>query len=161
MTQLYKIANEYAELANNDDFEPEMIADTIEGIEGEFSQKLEQLIAVMKNNDGLAEMLKVEAKNLTDRAKKLSNKNDSIKQYIISSMNTMEKSKFNAGIHSLTVRKASKVLKVDNIDSLPPQFVEYETTAKALTSELKNRLKAGEKIEGARLEDGKQGLTIK
>lgn len=62
MTALYKIANEYAELANDENFTPEMIADTIEGIEGELTDKLEQLLAIMKNNSGMADILKAEAR---------------------------------------------------------------------------------------------------
>ena len=38
MSKLYEIANEYAKLMDSD-LEPEMIADTIEGMEGEFTDE--------------------------------------------------------------------------------------------------------------------------
>lgn len=47
MSKLYEIANEYAKLMDSD-LEPEMIADTIEGMEGEFTDKIEQLLSVIK-----------------------------------------------------------------------------------------------------------------
>lgn len=49
MSKLYEIANEYAKLMDSD-LEPEMIADTIEGMEGEFTDKIEQLLSVIKMN---------------------------------------------------------------------------------------------------------------
>ncbi|EMQ3385133.1 siphovirus Gp157 family protein, partial [Escherichia coli O3:H7] len=54
MSKLYEIANEYAKLMDSD-LEPEMIADTIEGMEGEFTDKIEQLLAIIKNESGYAE----------------------------------------------------------------------------------------------------------
>lgn len=98
---------------------------------------------------------------MNDRAKALSNKNDGIKQYIISSMNTMEKSKLNAGVHTLTVRKATQVIKIDDVALLPPEYVDIDTVFKPMTNEIKAQLKAGHEITGAHLELGKQGLTVK
>ena len=49
VSKLYEIANEYAKLMDSD-LEPEMIADTIEGMEGEFTDKIEQLLAIIKMN---------------------------------------------------------------------------------------------------------------
>ncbi|MEL7307079.1 MAG: siphovirus Gp157 family protein [Pseudomonadota bacterium] len=160
MTALYEIANEYAKLAN-EDMDPEMIADTLEGIEGEFTDKIEQVLAVAKNELALAEMLKAEAKNLADRAKACQNRAENIKQYIIASMSTMEKTKLNAGIHTITVRKPVQSVHIDDVDSLPPEFVEYETTAKADKNLIKEKLKLGEEVNGASLVLGKPTLLIK
>lgn len=160
MTALYEIANEYAKLAN-EDMDPEMIADTLEGIEGEFTDKIEQVLAVAKNELALAEMLKTEAKNLTDRAKACQNRAENIKQYIIASMSTMDKTKLNAGIHTITVRKPVQSVQIDDVDSLPPEFVEYQTTAKPDKNLIKEKLKLGEEISGASLVLGKPSLLIK
>lgn len=160
MTALYEIANDYAKLAN-EDLEPEMIKDTLDGIEGEFTDKLEQILAIIKNNNGLAEMLKAEAKNLNDRAKALEAKSENLKQYIISSMATMEKSKMNAGIHTITVRKPVPSVQIDDVDSLPAEFVEYQTTVKPDKNLIKEKLKLGQEISGASLVLGKPSLLIK
>lgn len=160
MTALYEIANEYAKLSN-EDMDPEMIADTLEGIEGEFTDKMEQVLAVVKNELAMAEMLKVESKSLAERAKACENRANNIKQYIISSMKTMDKSKLNAGIHTLTVRKAVASVQIDDADSLPVDFVDYVTTVKPNKNLIKEKLKLGETIEGASLVLGKPSLTIK
>ena len=48
MTALYQIANDFARLADSG-MEPEMIADTLDGIEWELEAKVEQILAVCKN----------------------------------------------------------------------------------------------------------------
>lgn len=160
MTALYEIANDYAKLAN-EDMDPEMIADTLEGIEGEFTDKMEQVLAVVKNELALANMLKAEAKNLQERAKACENRAENIKQYIISSMATMDKPKLNAGIHTLTVRKPVTSVKIDDADSLPADYIDYVTTVKPNKNLIKEKLKLGESIEGASLVLGKPSLIIK
>ncbi len=158
--QLYKIANDYAQLMA-EDFEPDMIADTVEAIEGEISDKIEQLLAITKNKAALAEALKKEADALNERAKSLLKHNENIKQYIIQSMTTMEKKRFNAGIHTLTVRAPSVSVKIDDVSLIPPEYVEYVTEMKPDKNAIKQQLKSGAEIEGAHLELGKPALIIK
>ena len=160
MAALYEIANDYSAL-QNEDMDAEMIADTLEGIEGEFTDKVEQIIALIKNNSALEEMLKSEAKSLTERARALSNKNANLKAYIAQSMSTMDKKKLNAGIHTITVRAGVKTAQIDDVNALPVEFVEYKTETVPDKKAILARLKAGETVEGATLATGKQSLIIK
>ncbi|MBW9380651.1 hypothetical protein FHB81_25465, partial [Escherichia coli] len=130
MSKLYEIANEYAKLMDSD-LEPEMIADTIEGMEGEFTDKIEQLLSVIKNESGYAERLKEEAKSLNERAAVIQNKIDSIMAYIASSLEMVGKKKIRAGIHQVTIRKPSETVEIIDSSALPPEYVEFETTIKA------------------------------
>lgn len=160
MGKLYEIANDYAKLMS-EDMDPEMIADTIEGIEGEFEDKLEQMLGLIKNEKAYSEALKAESKALADRSKATENRVTKIQQYIIKCMQTMEKSKLTAGVHSLTVRKPSVSVFIDDADKLPVDLVEYETTVKPDKNAIKIKLKAGEEIPGAHLKTGKPSLLIK
>ena len=155
MSKLYEIANEYAKLMDSD-LEPEMIADTIEGMEGEFTDKIEQLLSVIKNESGYAERLKEEAKSLNERAAVIQNKIDSIKSYIASSLEMVGKKKIRAGIHQVTIRKPSETVEIIDSSALPPEYVEFETTIKADKLAIKHQLKAGINIPGAQLKVGKQ-----
>lgn len=160
MSALYEIANDYAALSN-EDMDAEMIADTLEGIEGEFTDKAEQILAIIKNNSALEEALKAEAKSLTERAKALANKNENLKAYIASSMATMDKKKLNAGIHTITVRAGVKSAQIDDVSKLPSTYVEYKTETVPDKRAILAALKAGDEIEGATLKTGKQSLIIK
>lgn len=52
MSKLYDIANDYAKLMDSG-LEPDMIADTIEGIDGELVDKVEQLLAICKTSSSM------------------------------------------------------------------------------------------------------------
>lgn len=90
MSKLYEIASEYAKLLDSD-LEPEMIADTVEGMEGELVDKIEQLLSICKNETGYARRLRDEAKSLTDRACAIENKIESIYACIATSLDMLGK----------------------------------------------------------------------
>lgn len=161
MTKLYEIANQYAELSNSDEFTPDMIADTLEAIDGEFEDKAGQLLAIIKNSLAEAEMLKSESRRLSERAAKSINIANNIKSYLAESMHTMEKKKISSGVHTLTLRKGSQSVKINNPDMVPSEFVEYETSVKVNKNLIKEKLKLGQKVEGASLETGKPSIIIK
>lgn len=160
MTKLYEIANDYAALMA-EGLDPEMIADTIEGMEGEIEDKIENILAIIKNKKALSEALKNESKNLADRAKAELSAVDRMKSYISVELEKMGKKSFKAGIHSLTVRKGVQSVVIDNADDLPTDYVEYVTTTKADKNRIKLELKAGNEVPGAHLETGKSSLIIK
>jgi len=160
MAALYKIANSFASLMN-EDLDPELIIDTVEGIEGEFSDKVESLLAIIKNKTSDAKALKAESDNLSARAKAVNNQIEGIKQYIAHSLKTMDKKKITAGLHTVTIRKPVPVLKIADASKLPIELVDIDTVFKPKTADIKNLLKSGEKIEGATLEDGKESILIK
>ncbi len=158
--KLYEIANDYAALSNSD-MDAETIADTLEGIQGTFEDKAEQVMAVIKNEQALEDALKAEAKALTARATSSANKVKHLKAYLASSINTMELKSVTAGVHKLSTRKGSQSVEIVDVDSLPVEFVEYVTTTKADKNLIKEKLKLGETVEGAKLVTGKPTLMIK
>nr|DAU39642.1 MAG TPA: resistance protein [Caudoviricetes sp.] len=143
------------------DFEADEIADTLEGMEGELTDKIEQLLAICKNETGYAERLKEEAKALNERAAVINNKVDNIMTYIANSLAMMGKKKIRAGIHQVTVRAPVESVEITDEGSLPPEYVEYVTTVKADKLAIKHQLKAGNAIPGASLKLGKPTLLIK
>lgn len=160
MEPLYKIAGAYADLMT-EGFDLEMIADTLEGIEGEFESKVEQLLSVIKNKQYHSAMLKAESDKLAERSKHADNEVERIKAYISECMGKLEKKTINAGLHSITVRTGSKSIEVENADLIPDEFVTYDTVSKIDKNEIKKRLSAGESIAGVTLKTGKSSLIIK
>lgn len=160
MSKLYEIANDYAKLMDSD-FEPEQIADTLEGMEGELTDKIEQLLAICKNESSYAERLKEEAKALNERAAVIQNKIENIQSYIASSLEIIGKKKIRAGLHQVTIREPSECVEITDASALPPEYVEFETIIKADKLAIKHQLKAGKTIAGAQLKLGKPSLIIK
>ncbi|WP_368928395.1 siphovirus Gp157 family protein [Mixta calida] len=160
MTKLYEVANEYARLLDSD-MAPEDIADTVEGMEGELTDKIAQLLAICKNEQVYAEALKEESKALAERARATESKIASIKAYIATSLKTAGKKSVRAGIHQVTVRVPSKSVEITDVGLLPPEYVEYETTIKPDAMAIKHQLEAGIDIPGAKIKIGKPSLLIR
>ena len=160
MSKLYEIANDYAKLLD-EDLEPELIADTLEGMEGELKDKIEQLLAICKNETGYAERLKEEAKSLNERAAATQNRVERIQEYISLALSTAGLKKIRAGIHQVTIRSPAESVEIVDSGALPAKFVEYETTIKPDKLAIKHELKAGHQIPGAQLKIGKPSLLIK
>ncbi|EPB7497017.1 siphovirus Gp157 family protein [Klebsiella aerogenes] len=160
MSKLYEIANDYAKLMD-ESLDPELISDTLEGMEGELADKIEQLLAICKNETGYAERLKEEARSLNDRASSILNKVENIQSYIANSLITAGKKKLRAGLHQVTIRSPSESVEILDSSSIPAEFVEFETTIKADKLAIKHQLKAGISIPGVQLKIGKPSLIIK
>lgn len=160
MTALYQIANDFAKLTDSD-MPPEMIADTLDGIEWELEAKVEQILAVCKNELADAEALKEEARRLIDRAKASENRVVSLKEYVARSLEAAGKKSMKAGLHQVTVRAPSKSVEITDVNAIPPDFVEYETTIKPDKLAIKHKIEAGIDIPGAQLKVGKPSLIIK
>ncbi len=170
---LYEIADEYRaafrDLSEMDGMTPEIIADSLAGIKGEFEDKAEAVYMAMRNIeqqadeiDGLAKPFKDEAERLTDKAKSLRNRAEWLKDYLLVQMTGMKAKKIERPVVTITrVSGRDKVI-VDDADLLPDDFVVIETTvkpdAKKLLSELK---KDGCEIKGAHLEKTKDSMRFK
>lgn len=160
MTKLYEIANDFARLTDSG-MEPEMIADTLDAIEWEFESKVEQILAICKNELSDAEALMEESKNLAERAKSAKNRVESLKEYIARSLDAAGKKSLRAGVHQVTVRAPSKSVEITDESALPSQYVEYETTIKPDKLAIRQQIEAGIDIPGAQIKLGKPSLIIK
>ena len=161
MTKLYEVANDYAKLSNDDSFTQEEIQDTLDAIEGEFGDKVGNVLALIKNTQSDIEALKSESDSLLRRARIASNKVDNLKQYIVSSMESAGLKELSAGVQSVTVRAPSKKVNIVDVDKLPIELKEFETVIKPMTMEIKHLINSGQEVPGAEIVTGKPSLLIK
>ncbi|MFP1727986.1 siphovirus Gp157 family protein [Lonsdalea quercina] len=160
MTALYEIANDFAKLTNSD-MDPEMIADTLEGIEWAMEAKVEQILAICKNELAYVDALKDESRSLSERAKATESRVAKMKEYVASSLEAAGKKSLKAGVHQVTVIAPSKSVKITDESALPSEFVDYVTLIKADKLAIKKQLEAGIDVPGAHISLGKPSLIIK
>lgn len=160
MTQLYKLADDFARLAD-DDLPPEMIADTLEGMQGVFEDKLEGMLQLIKNDQAYSAALREEEKRLAERRKVADNRVDRLKEYIALCMEKGGLKKVRAGLQEVSTRKGVNSVVVSDAELLPDDLVDFKTETVPIKSEIKKRLDAGEEIKGAKLQMGKPSLIIK
>lgn len=158
--QLYKLTDEMLELQDIG-MNPEDIADTIEGMELEFNDKIEQTLSLIKNMEAEAVAFKAEAKRLSDIASSKLKSVDKIKEYIKGEMVRLEKVKVSTGVHSLTIRKPVKKLSIVNDSKIPPEWFDVKVVQSPKKKEMLAALKGGQEIEGVEIVMGESSLIIK
>lgn len=82
---LYALADEYLEglaILGDADVPPEVVFDTLEGMQGELSDKIDAVLAYAANLQAMAEARKAEADRLAKSAKTLASKVDNLHTYV-------------------------------------------------------------------------------
>lgn len=165
MSSIYEIQGRFLtilDMLESSDLDPQMLADTMEGIEGELEVKCQNYAMVLKNLEGDVEALENEIRRLTSRKKTLENNIKRMKEAVRDVMVATGKTKFKTDLFSFSVQNnpASVVLDTEDLDTLPDEFirVKKEVDKAAIKEAL---LQGDEKLSGyAHIEQG-QSLRIR
>lgn len=154
------------ELASSDDLEDEQVfKDTLEGIEGEIGLKADSYKYALDQLDGQAEKCKEMAKYLNDKAKRIKDNEDRIKQVIMKVIEEMPADKkgkkcIQGEAFKFTIAKngGKQPLKIDT-DNVPDDFVKiiYEPD----TDKIRKTLEAGKPLPFAHLEERGVHLNVR
>lgn len=145
---------ELYELADEQELD---VTDTLDLIEGEYTEKVENYAIFIKQLQSDADALKEEIDRLTARYKTLNNNIDRLKTNLMESMIASGKDKVKTLLFNVSVRGYESVV-VDDPTAIPEEFLKYsEPTVNKV--ELKKALKNGE-VNGAHLES-KPGISIR
>lgn len=139
--------------AEGGDLTPEMIADTLEGIEGMLEDKFDATMKVIRDFDVRAEACKKEAARISERKKHWERQAIVLKSYLLQCLQASNRTTFKTTLNTFTARKGSVSLKIDNVDLLPDEYVESHTEIITTTKndELKKALlELDARIEAAR-----------
>ena len=128
-------------------------ADALDSLELERDTKIENIALWIKNLKAEAEAVKKQKEAFYSREKALTNKAERLKEYLA---NNLRGEKFKTERVVLSWRKSQAVEVDDNFSD--ERFIKYEP--KISKSEIKDALKSGEIIEGARLVEN-NSLQIK
>ena len=138
--------------------DPQVLADTMEGIEGEFEIKADNYARVKASLEGTVEAIKTEEKRLAGRRKAIENNISNLIKNLQTAMIATGKTKFKTDFYSFGVQNNPPSVVVDaDIEAIPEDYIkikkEIDKTA------IKDALKKGETFDFAHLEVT-QGLRI-
>jgi hypothetical protein len=160
--KLYEIKDQYLELLRkieNDEIPEDCIADTLEGVEGEFQDKADNIACLIKQLEAEGDAINAEVDSLKARATQKQVKADRLKEYLFNTFKTLGKDKIETARNVLQVKKnPASVSLVEGFDNIA-----YMTTKTIVAPDkelIKRLLKDGVEIDGARLET-KERLVIK
>jgi len=162
---LYTIADQYLidmQKLQEMEIDEQTFADTLEGLSGELEIKATNVAMFIRNLEASADAIKVAEKAMADRRKLIESKANRLKEYLLENMVRTGITKIESPHFVLSVRKNPPAVDVFNQDMIPDEYFDIpEPPAPSLNkNRLKEDLKAGVVIDGARLTAG-QSLSIK
>lgn len=165
---LYAISDEIMQLmeaADAGDIPEEAFADTLECLEMEFDDKVDELVSYLKDLAARSAAIQAEEKNLAERRKIIERKYDRIKTYVADAMLSAGVNKFESARNRITFRRSEGTIIDDEAGFIAwamtdrDDLLTYPAPKINLTA-VKKAIQNGEKIDGARVEE-KQNMQIK
>ncbi|CAI2515601.1 Siphovirus Gp157 [Serratia ficaria] len=164
-TTAIALAADYAKfqelIETSDDLTPEMIADTLEGIEGALGDKLDGAFTYVRNLEGLAKTVDEEVKRLTDRKRSFENRAKSIRKYVLACLLASGQDSLKTTTNTFTARKGVASVVIDNVDLLPDELVTVQTLVAPDKKAIKEAIENGVEISGAHIEIGERSLQVR
>lgn len=161
---IYEITNDYLQLMQmmeDPELDPQTLADTMEGIEGELEDKADNYARVMKNMEADLNGIKAEIERLSTRKKTIENNIKRMKEALQFSMETTGKTKFKTDLFSFGIRKNAPAVVMDEpyIENVPERFLKYSDPTINKTA-IKEAIQNGEDLEGLAHLESKNSLRI-
>lgn len=165
MTALYTIAEQFKELAALAETADEDLAvalrDTMEGIEGEFQEKGKAIAMITLNIDGDLEAIQSQIDRLTERKRIITNRKESLKEYLRTNMDAAGITKITHPLFTITCGKGKPIVVIDDEKAIPDDFVNVKVTSAPDKAAIAKALKDGQEVPGAHSEIGKSSISIK
>lgn len=165
MSSLYEITEDYMkllEMMEDPELDPQTLADTMEGIEGELEIKAESYAKVMRNLEADILGIDAEVERLSARKKAIKNNIARMKEALQLAMEKTGKTKFKTELFSFGIQKSAPAVIVDEqyIENIPERFLKYSEPTINKTA-IKEAINAGEDLDGIAHLEQKQSLRIK
>lgn len=161
MTRLFELAQEYralADLESSDDLPPEVIADTLEGLQGEFEDKAAAVAKFILSLEASAEAIKAVAYAQANRALRLQKRADSVRQYLLLQLMYTDIKKIETPEIVIRRQNNPKAVNVFNESLVPEKYWRQPPPPpKQLDkAEIKKAIEAGIEVEGCFLNQGER-----
>lgn len=163
MANLFEISERYknlAELVGSQDIEPEAIEEALRSVEGELSDKLQNITYIVKREESDINLIDEEIKRLQARKKAISNNVDRLKQYMFEAMKFADVKKVNTSLNTWSIAKNPASVNILDESLIDSQYIVVETVTKVDKKKLLIDLKNGLEVTGAEIKQGER-LTIK
>ncbi len=165
MTQLYKITEQYRELAalaeGADEGLAVAIRDTMQAVEGEFEEKGKALATVVLNMSTDVEAIDAEITRLQDRKRAIVNRQESMKEYLRENMDAAGIKKITHPLFSISCSPGREIAVIDDEKMIPDDFMRVKTECAPDKAAIVAALKEGKDVPGVHLERAKSSIRIK
>jgi len=161
---LYGITEELKALDQLLDIDQGEITEEFEQLEDEIKNaitlKTDSCLGYLRSTEDQIKSAKQYVKDISSAIKAKENKVAKFKEYIMVCLEQTD-GELQGSMHTVKFKKPSQILVIVDEDKIPVKFGVVETIIKYNKNDIKKALKAGEVVEGVKLEDGKRSLNIK
>jgi len=162
MATLYDLTSEYQELLEmiqSGEYDPETLADTLEGLDGEVEIKADGYAKVIKEIEGNIAIIKAEIDRLSTKKSALDNSIKSMKQSLELAMKATGKVKFKTELFSFNIAKNGGKQSLDVYDEVPVEYC--KTVISPDSDKIRLALDGGQVLSFAILQERGESLRIK
>ena len=162
---LYTIADQYLQdvaKLQDLDLDPQTIADTLEGLQGDLETKATNVAMFVRNTQGIAKLKREAAKEMMRQADALDSRADNVLEYLLHNMQRTGISKIESPWFKIALRNNPPSVVVDDPSLIPARYMRQAEPPPPAPDkkEIKAAIEFGENVPGARLVT-KQSVTIK
>jgi len=156
---LYEISQTYREALDvltdpELDLPNEVIADTLEGLQGNLEDKAIAVAQFFKNLEATAVAIKEAELRMSQRRKAIESRVASMKTYLKDNMESCGITRIESPWFALSIAKNPAAVDILDEDSLPDDFVEIVTMRKVNKTAIKQAIESGAEVPGAVLTRG-------
>ena len=162
--KLYELTEQHKELAllaETDDNMAEAVENTMEALEGDFNDKAISLITVVNNINTDVTAIQYEIERLTSRKKVMTNRQESMREYLRTNMEEYGISKIQCPLFTITLAKGRDIVQIQDEEKIPTDYLNIKTSVTPMKREILAELKNGNDIPGAILIKSKSSIRIK
>lgn len=142
------------ELIDNPEIDQSIIEEALNQLEGDFSDKVENIVKLIKCLEADIEQLKKEADRLIERRQSLEKRVEGLKAYTQREMAKIGREKIKTSLFTIYVQKSPPSVDVIDESQIPEQY-KIPQEPKLDKKALLKALQEGAVIEGAALKQGK------
>lgn len=164
LSEKYNAFNQYMEdaLDNIDELDEDtlsMFTDTLESIQDEIGDKVENIVKFLRNIEGDIESYKNEEQRLAKKRKYLENKYAGLKDYTQQMLEFANLDKVQAGLFKVSLRKSPPSVNVLDEKKIPDSY-KIAQPMKLDKKTILSDLKLGKEIDGAAMTTDRKSLII-
>ena len=155
MSSLYEIAGIYRQVLDmepesDDEFGAMMTA--LDEVQGELSEKADNIVKYIRNLSAEAEALKAEEAALYKKRKAVENKAERLKAYLAAQMTLCGLKELKAGLFKLRFQPTQPAISIVDESVVPEKFHRVKVEIDKLA--IRDALKAGEEVPGIEVQRG-------
>ncbi len=161
---LYQITDDFLrllELAQDPEVDPDVIKDTLDGIQGELEDKADSYAVVIKELEAEEAKFQAEITRLTKTKKKITENIEKVKENLLAALIATENRKLTTEHFKFSVAKngGKNPMWLDDIEKIPKEYILQKPEVDK--EKIREALDSGKKLDFAHFEERGVHLSIK